>query len=117
MDVDDFVSKVRSCRYHSEGSGFLTGFIDRDKRLYFSSERTYARMVLNKPCKCCGCSIEKELIITFFKPSKPLTIFEADLLWAIYVLGKRPADYASYHKCEAGRSFIENIKTIEVKKK
>jgi len=115
MDVEKFYEDVKSSKYVSQGTNFITGYVDRDKKLYVNSERTYHRMVLNKPCKVCGCSNEKELVITFFSPQK-LTIFEADLLWAIYVLGKRPADYAGYHKCVAGKRFIENIKNVEVRK-
>lgn len=47
--------------------------------------------------------------------AKHLTIFEVELIYMIFVLNKKPYDYASYHKCQAGKEFIENIKNITVK--
>lgn len=40
-----------------------------------------------------------------------LTIFEAGLLYCT-CKGIKPYDYAQYHKCEAGKRFIESIESI-----
>lgn len=49
--------------------------------------------------------------VLFHEPQK-LTIFEAELLYDLYFLNRRPPDYANYHKCKAGKKFIANIKSI-----
>ena len=57
------------------------------------------------------------VVIVIFKKSHPLTIFEANMLYSVWVRGKKPADYASYHKCPAGKEFIQNIDFIRAVKK
>jgi hypothetical protein len=50
-----------------------------------------------------------------FKEEHPLTIFEAALLYCAS-RGWKPADYAQFHKCEAGARFIDNIQSITLLK-
>ena len=50
------------------------------------------------------------------KTEKHLTYFEAKLLVAMFGYKKLVRDYAKYHKCEAGKEFIKQIKSVrEVK--
>lgn len=48
-----------------------------------------------------------------FKEPRRLTIFEAGLLYSI-IKGKKPRDYAEYHKCIAGQKFFDSIKEITI---
>jgi hypothetical protein len=52
------------------------------------------------------------LKIKFKKPIDYLTVFEAGMLYFIFIKKQITYDYASYHKCIAGKRFIENIKEI-----
>jgi len=71
-------------------------------------------IILNyQKCDCCGQIILKAVKIEFYKAIEHLTIFEAELLYLLFCEGAKPRDYANYHKCEAGREFILNIKNIE----
>ncbi len=47
-----------------------------------------------------------------FKKACSLSIFQAEMLFAIWHLRKIPRDYGNYHKCKAGKEFIENIKKL-----
>jgi hypothetical protein len=51
-------------------------------------------------------------ITVSFKEPHHMTIFEAELLFAVFYLKKKPVDFSSYHKCIAGKRFIENIEEI-----
>ena len=41
-----------------------------------------------------------------------LTVFEVALLYSVYHKNQKPADYAGFHRCVAGKEFIEGIKYI-----
>jgi len=46
-----------------------------------------------------------------FKNKRRITQFEAVLLLSFFT-GKKPNDYADYHKCIAGKEFFDSIKSI-----
>jgi hypothetical protein len=52
-----------------------------------------------------------EGVIVIFKNPKHITQFEAVLLYSFFT-GKRPRDYADYHKCIAGKKFFDTIDSI-----
>lgn len=70
-----------------------------------------------KKCRTCGTDLTKnlssKLYVSFNKPQKRLTVFEASMLWMVLKQKLVAYDYASYHKCIAGQRLIENIKTWE----
>ena len=56
---------------------------------------------------------KKGVRVTFKKPHE-LTIFEEGLLYSLFVLKKKPRDYANYFKCFAGKEFLDSVAEIEV---
>ena len=52
--------------------------------------------------------------VTFKQVPEHITVFHASMFIYIFILHQRPYDYGSYHTCEAGKEFIENIEKIEV---
>lgn len=62
-------------------------------------------------CKICKQHWANGILVEFYKPQQ-LTIFKAGMLYSIFAENKRPYNYAQYHKCQAGKEFIENIKEI-----
>lgn len=52
-----------------------------------------------------------EGVIVRFKQPKHITQFESALLYSFFT-GKRPKDYANYHKCIAGKKFFDTIDSI-----
>jgi len=60
-------------------------------------------------CNCCRHNHSKDIIVEF-KEDQKLTIFQVGLLYSIFIKNRKPSDYANYHKCIAGKRFIENIK-------
>ena len=69
---------------------------------------------LDKRCVRCGNECNTARLYIQFKQPQKLTVFEAQLIYSLFVLKRRPYDYAQYHKCEAGKKFIENIENYEV---
>lgn len=51
--------------------------------------------------------------VLFHKQPEHLTIFEAQLLYCLFALNRKPSDYAGYHNCQAGKEFIENIREVQ----
>lgn len=98
MKIENFLVKLNSCKKS------LT-FIDFSKNVIIIYSRKNIESKNNN---------FKILIIHFNNLQQPLTIFEAGLLWGIYVENKKYYDYADYHKCFSGKKFIENIKSVEV---
>ena len=73
----------------------------------------------HKLCKCCKSDISKTpegkpVIIEFFNRVEHLTIFQAYMLYMILKKNQRPLDYGTYHNCQAGKEFIQNIKLINI---
>lgn len=113
MEIKEFIEKVKKCKksYVTTGSMGLKVQTDFEHKIWLLSIEE------NKICKCCGRGLEKQssfLQVTFYNRLEHLTYFTSELLFMMYKQGKLPADYAQYHKCEAGKQFIENIKKIEV---
>lgn len=111
MKIEDFVSKVKSAK-KSQVATANFGIklrVNKDRteqHIFFSDIRT---------CRCCGHQIggeNNELKVLFYNPES-LSIFQAGLLYSLFILNKVPYDYAGYHNCIAGKEFIENIKEAE----
>lgn len=52
-----------------------------------------------------------------FNKKRHYTIFENALLYSLFVLKKRPTDYAHYFKCQAGSDFLDSIMEIWIAEK
>jgi len=115
MKIEEFIKKLRECKKSAVYTG-TSKFKLKVKRI---SDGVTIYEESNKICRYCGTDLSKTLKgveVLFFKEQKPLSIFQAYLLYMVYVLNKIPSDYANYHKCIAGKEFIENIKQIKVLK-
>lgn len=121
MNINDFLSKIKACKK----GGYSTGGVlhkNGVKLQLQTPERVTYTFISNgygdvKPCRTCGHTPEKKNIIkvTFKEPLKNgLTVFQSELIYLVWFKGALPLDYASYHTCEAGKEFIQNIEEITV---
>jgi len=108
MKVEEFKLKLKGAKYGTRetGSFNLKSHCNQEMneiRIYNDEER----------CHRCNTLKSRKITVIFFKPIH-LTIFEAGLLFYLFAYNKIPKDYAQYHKCVAGKKFIENINLINV---
>lgn len=105
MDMRSFID----CLKLAKPSQICTGFYN----IKVMGNHEHTKMIIYKveKCKTCGRINGKFLKMEFGKPHQ-LTVFEAEMLFLVFCLKRRPADYAGWHKCEAGKEFIRNIKHI-----
>jgi len=107
MKEEDFVLKLKDLK---KGTYKDT----RDLKVIKYSNRHF-KIYKNKIiCSKCKTSINQELEVKFKIGKEYLTMFEGYMLFMVFVLGKKPEDYASYHKCIAGKRFIEDIEEINI---
>lgn len=107
MQFEKFVEKVRQAGHLIEHTGF-SGI-----KVTVNKEHTVYILKNEFVCKCCKTRILRKVMIEFHEPHQ-MTVFEADLMYFLYCLNKKPSDYAGYHNCIAGKKFIENIKAVGV---
>jgi hypothetical protein len=101
----------KSGRGIKAGTGIITLY-QNIKAKFVSCLRVAVGFLSTKE-KCSKCGHEKKTeVIAWFKKPVRLTIFEAEMLFAVFGLGRRPLDYANYHKCPAGKEFVESIDDI-----
>ena len=107
MKIEDFYLILRNCK-----NGNHTGSMKL--KCQVNPERTEWRIYTESTkCKHCGhTAYDLPLVVFFHSPQEHLTIFEANLLFMVFRLNKKPLDYAQYHKCIAGKRFIENISEV-----
>lgn len=118
MKIETFQDKYKLCIK----SQIQTGYSDRigELKITVNPERTIftiSKKQKEKICKHCGTDLTKneynELIVEFKEHQEPLTVFETYMLWMMFKMKLIPYDYANYHKCIAGKRFIENIKELK----
>lgn len=103
-----FMDKLRK----SKPCGIPTGYTNVKVR---RTDSHLTKIIFSEDvCNCCKRQLHEKRLIVKFKTDKKLTIFEADMLWMVLVEGKLPRDYVNYHKCVAGREFIENIDSYRI---
>lgn len=107
MQIEEFVKKLKDTKGIAKDTALLKVKVMTNK------EHTSQRIYSESKCSQCGHTTTIIVFILFSKEQK-LSVFQAGLLFSLYVLNKKPNDYANYHKCIAGKEFIENIKSIEV---
>lgn len=104
MLMKDFMELYKSSKQSTcyTGSG---SFVNRPVRV--DSARKF--FMIRHVSGCSHCNRTKhELVFIKFKNPRRLIVFECDMLYALRK-GLRPADYAYYHKCLAGKRFIGDI--------
>lgn len=109
MRYEDFVEKIKGAKKVQK----QTGTMATELNLYGGKNnpvKTITREYTCPTCKHCN----KEKVYVQLKRPQPLTIFQVAMLFMVYYQNKLPADYAYYHRCEAGRKFIDNILEIKV---
>lgn len=110
MNVEDFLMHVRACKGYTNVTG--------SQKIFTWTNPEHTKKTIGKECKCtcpkCGFDCEEKVIIKFKEPVRNLTIFQAGMFYCIFLMKKKPHDYAQYHKCVAGKRFIENIESITV---
>lgn len=104
MEMNEFIEHVKGAKY-----GGSTGQLN--VKVVTNHEHTNQRIYRDATCERCGHTEHQSINVTFKKPVQ-LTIFEADLLFMLFYLKRRPLDYANYDECNAGKEFIDNIITV-----
>lgn len=113
MIINDFLYFLQQCKPSQKTTGGFLGV-----KLYRYIKNT-CKIILKKEevCPRCHTDLSKQEIgieVIFEKSMESLTIFQAEMLFMVFAMKQKPYDYASYHKCIAGKKFIENIKSIRV---
>lgn len=109
MELNDFIKLVKKAKHYTKQTALYK------TKCLVNKERTRYTIYSLNTCRHCK-SKNWQGIQVFFKRPMHLTVFQAGLLFALFYFKRVPSDYASYHKCIAGKEFIENIDTVlEVK--
>ena len=110
--MNKIIDIIKNCnKYHYYSQQVIE---KHNLKLISNKERTWQQIKSEFSCKTCNHTKKLTLTIEFVEP-QDLTIFHVGMLWGVLVLNKKPLDYATYHKCIAGKRFFENIKKWSVK--
>lgn len=113
MNMEEFMKIVKKAKPSLSQTGFNFGL-----KVKGSSDKLYKIISTEENCKCCGNKLtKKELIIKFKTPIEHFTIFQAELMYLLFLEGKVPRDYCKYDQCIAGKRFIENIEVVGISSK
>lgn len=104
MKIEEFKERLREAKLGKDTANV-------GMKVKTNSERTEQTIYMVDKCPTCKREDVMEVRVSFSKPQQ-LTIFQAGMLFSLYCLNKKPRDYAQYHKCIAGKEFIESIKEI-----
>lgn len=107
MGYDKFVDIVKETKFFPRHTG------SDEVKVKTNKEHTRQTIYKDFKCKSCGTHISQKVIV-YFKKYHQLTIFEAHLLFYLFILKKKPMDYGNYHRCIAGKEFIANIDDVVV---
>lgn len=113
MELEEWKNKMKLC----VSSQKFVGFYDLKIKRYSDTKIVIIKKNEKKACPTCKRefkSEEEEIEVEFNNKQDNLTIFEAGILYMVYVRKERPYDYANFDKCVAGQRFIKNIKDIQV---
>lgn len=108
MEIKEFLSFLAK----TKSSQISTGYTEI-KVKKFTEEPCFILYSTHECPTCHRGDVENKLEVKF-KEDQGLTIFEADLLFMLWIEKKKPKDYANYHQCFAGRKFIENIDSVKI---
>ena len=109
MEIAEFLKIL----YNADPDFTDTGFYNVNVKT--NKDKTIKTIYRVEKCKHCNTTIKHEVIVVFKKPID-LTVFQAELLFALFCLNKKPHDYGKHHNTIAGKEFIENIKDVLVLK-
>lgn len=107
MEIKKFLDKYKSCK---KGTKFSQQF---NFKVYRKDNSV--RLSNVDKCSKCGNVAFKDLIVEFNKPQEFISVFCVGMLWYLYIENKIVLDYGGFHKCIAGKRFIENIKRVDIK--
>jgi len=108
MNLNDFLKAWASCKMSLVHTGQVS--IKVTANAPHTHYTLYNEVDVCPHCHRVG-SI-KGIEVTFKKPER-LTIFTAALLYDVFVEHKKPADYARFHECQAGKEFIVNLDEVK----
>ena len=108
MNREKFLEFVKKAKPSNSQTGY-----DFDLKVVSSNGGLTKELSSEKKCGCCGNSLTKKTLIVNFKKEDGLKIFQAEVLFLLFIEGKIPRDYCKYHDCIAGKEFIENISSVE----
>ena len=119
MQIEDFQKRLKECKKSQVFTGSLGLKIVHyiDTNIWEISEKQKSiperdKAILKKYNVHFSQESINPLRILFKYPIDSFTIFESSMLYLVFIKKQIPYDYASYHKCIAGKRFIENIKEI-----
>lgn len=110
MEIKEFVDKIKEAKKTFKESYEYTN----DLKVKVDKKRINYILSKKETCNHCGHTRKYFLTVTFNEKQEQLTIFEAGLLFSLFVKNELVKDYHNYHKCIAGIRFIENIKKVDV---
>jgi len=109
MKYDEFVLKVKDAKRSEHDTAYF------NQNCVFSSNSEHTRQLITKTVMCYHGVIRKTILIELvFIRGVYLTVFQAGLLYALFVLNRLPLDYAQYHKCVSGQKFINSLVSVKV---
>ena len=109
MELKRFIDIVKNAK----PSLVYTGSASYKLKVATNKEHTIQKIYTRYECSHCNTNTERKIMVKFKEPQR-LSIFQAYLLYMLFLENKKPNDYAQYHKCIAGKKFIDNI--LEVRK-
>lgn len=122
MEIEEFIKKLKSAKKSEKYSNNFRVVVVKyypNKDNIQDSDLPVTKWKLEKKegeiCKYCKTDLSKDqnLYIEFYNPVTNLTIFECGMLFSLFRLNRIVADYAGYHNSQAGKEFIQNIKSIQ----
>ena len=108
MNIKEFISIINKTKSSLEQTGFI------EIKVEGSYDGLTKTIYTDEKCHCCNRIKTETKLVVKFKNKTNLTIFQADMLFMILMENKKPRDYADYHKCIAGKEFIDNIESYKV---
>jgi len=121
MQIEEFQKRLKECKKSQLMTGSLGLEVVHylDTNIWEISEKQKSiperdKVVLKKYNIHFNQESINPLRILFKDPIDSFTIFESQMLYLVFIRKQIPYDYANYHKCIAGKRFIENIKEIKI---
>lgn len=110
MSMEEFMKVMKKAKPALIQTGF-----NFKLKVKGSKDKLYKILYTEGVCNCCGNKLNvRQLIVKFKTPIEHFTIFQAELLYLLFIENKIPRDYCKYDQCIAGKEFIENIEVIGV---
>jgi len=105
MKLDTYEKIYKNAKRTTKHTGTIAASLSVESNAYVT--------IISKTTKCPSCNHTfRERICMLFNEPQRLSIFQAGLIYSLFYKNQIPADYASYHKTQAGERFIKNISAI-----